>query len=40
MPVIKVSEATGIALDWLVAKAQGYDIYHSAMLNGHIKHGF
>lgn len=37
---IKVSKATGIQLDWLVAKAQGFEVYHSALLNGYIKHGF
>ena len=37
---IKVLEASGAALDWMVAKAQGFEVYHSAMLNGYIKHGF
>lgn len=40
MKLIKVSETSGPALDWLVAKAQGFDVYHSAMLNGHTMYGF
>ena len=37
---IKVSEAEGIALDWMVAKAEGFAIYHDAVLNGDMKEGF
>lgn len=37
---VKVTNSTPLQLDWLVAKARGFDVYHSAMLNGHIMHGF
>lgn len=37
---IKVSEASGVVLDWLVAKSQGFDVWHNAIRNGHIMHGF
>ena len=37
---IKVSDATNTQLDWLVAKARGFDIYHDALLNGHVRRGF
>lgn len=37
---MKTSELTGAALDYAVAKAQGFDVYKDEMLNGHIMHGF
>jgi hypothetical protein len=40
MSKIKVSEASGVVLDYMEAKARGFNIYHSTMLNGHIMHGF
>lgn len=40
MKTIKVSEATEIQINWMVAIAQGFTVYNRAMLNGHIMHGF
>lgn len=37
---MKTSELTGNALNYAVAKAQGFDVYKDEMLNGHIMHGF
>lgn len=37
MKVISVAEATGPALDWLVAKCEGLKLYRNALLNGQVK---
>ena len=38
MNTIKVSDATGLALSWLMAKAQGRSLHHNALLDGeHMK---
>lgn len=36
---MKTSELTGMALNYAVAKAQGFNVYKDEMLNGHI-YGF
>jgi Protein of unknown function (DUF2591) len=37
---VKVSEASGVVLDYLVAVARGFDVYHNATLNGCVIEGF
>jgi hypothetical protein len=37
---MKTSELTGNALNYAVAKAQGFDVYKDEMLNGHTMPGF
>ena len=37
---IKVAEAKGIVLDWMVARAEGYAVYHNEYLNGWKMPGF
>ena len=39
MKTIKVSELSGAALDWAVAKCEGFTLYEDAMLNGITKRG-
>jgi hypothetical protein len=37
---IKVSEASGTILDYMVAKARGFDVYYNENLNGIVMDGF
>jgi hypothetical protein len=37
---MKTSELTGMALNYAVAKAQGFEVYKDEMSNGHIKYEF
>lgn len=37
---MKTTNLTGKALDYAVAKAQGFDVYKDEMLNGHTMSGF
>jgi Protein of unknown function (DUF2591) len=37
---IKVSEASGVVLDYLVVVARGFDVYHNATMNGCVIEGF
>lgn len=40
MKTIKVAEATGPALDWLVAKCEGLKLHRNALLGGQVKEGW
>lgn len=40
MAIIKVAEATGPALDWLVAKCEDLKLHRNALLDGQIREGW